>query len=121
VDTTKGVDDPYVTTDLNTLLTARYVKIDDWLGQPRRVGRPPRLSDAELLTIAVTQALLTGVSLQLWQVCVLVASLVVTGSRRLTTSPGVTQPRGVTSAARRTRLGRYAMTPGCRIATVAGR
>jgi hypothetical protein len=55
---TKDVDDPFVTTDLNTLLTALYVKIDDWLGQPRRVGRPPKLSDAELLTIAVAQALL---------------------------------------------------------------
>ena len=54
----KGVDDLFVTTDINTLLTALYVKIDDWLGRPRRVGRPPRLSDAELLTIAVAQALL---------------------------------------------------------------
>lgn len=47
-----------MTTDLNTLLTALYVKIDDWLGRPRRTGRPPRLSDAELLTLAVAQALL---------------------------------------------------------------
>jgi hypothetical protein len=47
-----------VTTDLNTLLTALYVKIDDWLGRPRRAGRPPLLSDAELLTVAVAQALL---------------------------------------------------------------
>jgi hypothetical protein len=47
-----------VTTDINTLLTALYVKIDDWLVRPRRSGRPPRLSDAELLTIAVAQALL---------------------------------------------------------------
>jgi len=39
-----------VTTDLNTLLTALYVKIDDWLGRPRKAGRPPRLTDAELLT-----------------------------------------------------------------------
>jgi hypothetical protein len=54
----KGVDDLFVTTDINTLLTALYVKIDDWLGQPRRPGRPPRLSDAELLTMAVAQALL---------------------------------------------------------------
>jgi Transposase DDE domain len=54
----KGVDDPFVTTDLNTLLTALYVKIDDWLGRPRRTGRPPKLSDAELLTMAVAQALL---------------------------------------------------------------
>jgi hypothetical protein len=44
-----------VTTDINTLLTALYVKIDDWLGRPRRAGRPPKLSDAELLTMAVAQ------------------------------------------------------------------
>jgi hypothetical protein len=54
----KGVDDLFVTTDINTLLTALYVKIDDWLGKPRQTGRPPRLSDAELLTLAVAQALL---------------------------------------------------------------
>ena len=47
-----------MTTDLNTLLTALDVKIDNWLGRPRRHGRPPRLSDAELLTLAVAQALL---------------------------------------------------------------
>ena len=47
-----------MTTDINTLLTALYVKIDDWLGQARRAGRPPRLSDAELLTLAVAQVLL---------------------------------------------------------------
>ncbi|WP_203898995.1 IS982 family transposase [Virgisporangium aliadipatigenens] len=47
-----------MTTDLNTLLTALYVKIDDWLGRPRRTGRPPMLSDAELLTMAVAQVLL---------------------------------------------------------------
>jgi len=47
-----------VTTDLNTLLTALYVKIDDWLGRPRKAGRPAKLSDAELLTLAVAQALL---------------------------------------------------------------
>ena len=45
-------------TDLSTLLTALYVKIDDWLGRPPRAGRPPELSDAELLTLAVAQALL---------------------------------------------------------------
>jgi hypothetical protein len=47
-----------VTTDINTLLTALYVKIDDWLGRPARVGRPPKLTDAELLTLAVAQVLL---------------------------------------------------------------
>src|ERR1700754_1491204 len=54
----KGVDDPFVTTDINTLLTALYVKIDDWLGRHRRAGRPPKLSDAELLTLAGAQVLL---------------------------------------------------------------
>nr|WP_025619361.1 hypothetical protein [Salinispora cortesiana] len=47
-----------MTTDLNTLLTAPYVKIDDWLGRRRKPGRPPRLSDADLRTLAVAQALL---------------------------------------------------------------
>lgn len=47
-----------MTSDLSTLLTGLYVKIDDWLGRQRRPGRPPRLSDAELLTLAVAQALL---------------------------------------------------------------
>lgn len=47
-----------MTTDLNTLLTALYVKIDDWLGQRTRTGRPPKLTDAELLTLAVAQVLL---------------------------------------------------------------
>jgi hypothetical protein len=54
----KGVQDQFVTTDLNTLLTALYVKIDDHLGGTRRAGRPPRLTDAELLTLAVAQVLL---------------------------------------------------------------
>ncbi|WP_169981169.1 IS982 family transposase [Microbispora sp. H10836] len=47
-----------MTTDINTLLTALYVKIDDWLGRPARTGRPPKLTDAELLTLAIAQALL---------------------------------------------------------------
>lgn len=47
-----------MSTDLNTLLTALYVKIDDWLGDRTRTGRPPKLSDAELLTLAVAQVLL---------------------------------------------------------------
>ncbi|MBB5961461.1 hypothetical protein FHS22_000699, partial [Planomonospora venezuelensis] len=50
-----------MTNDLNTLLTALYVRIDDWLtttGRPARLGRPPRLTDAELLTVAIAQALL---------------------------------------------------------------
>lgn len=47
-----------MTTDLNTLLAALHVKIDDHLGKPARHGRPPRLTDAELLTLAVAQVLL---------------------------------------------------------------
>jgi hypothetical protein len=47
-----------VTQDLETLLTALYVKIDDRIGGERRRGRPPRLSDAELVCLAVAQALL---------------------------------------------------------------
>ncbi|SFJ98468.1 hypothetical protein SAMN05421835_111210, partial [Amycolatopsis sacchari] len=41
-----------MTTDLNTLLTALYVKIDDHLAGRRRMGRPPKLTDAELVTLA---------------------------------------------------------------------
>jgi hypothetical protein len=47
-----------VRTDLNTLLTALYVRIDDHLRTRVRPGRPPRLTDAELLTLAVAQVLL---------------------------------------------------------------
>ena len=45
-------------TDLNTLLTALYVRIDDSLAGRVRAGRRPRLTDAELLTLAVAQVLL---------------------------------------------------------------
>jgi hypothetical protein len=47
-----------VRTDLNALLTALYVRIDDHLQSRVRPGRPPRLTDAELLTLAAAQALL---------------------------------------------------------------
>jgi hypothetical protein len=53
-------------TDLNTLLIALYVWIDDDLGPCRRAGRPPRLTDAELLTLAVAQALLAVRSEARW-------------------------------------------------------
>lgn len=53
-----------MTNDLDTLATALYVKIDDLLKAtpdlvPRRpvVGIPPQLTDAELVTLAVIQAL----------------------------------------------------------------
>lgn len=47
-----------MTTELDTLLTALYVAIDDHLPGTRRLGRPPRLSDSELVCLAVAQALL---------------------------------------------------------------
>jgi hypothetical protein len=47
-----------VTTELDTLITALYVKIDDELAARRPTGRPPKLTDAELVCLAVTQALL---------------------------------------------------------------
>src|SRR3954447_1642446 len=55
---TEGAHHRVVSTDLNTLLTALYVWIDDYLRTRVRPGRPPRLTDAELLTLAVAQALL---------------------------------------------------------------
>jgi len=47
-----------VKTDLETLITALYVKIDDELVTDRWCGRPPLLSDSELVCLAVAQALL---------------------------------------------------------------
>ncbi|MFJ4190542.1 hypothetical protein [Kitasatospora sp. NPDC089509] len=47
-----------MTPDLETLLTALYVKIDDEIRGTRWMGRPPLLSDSELLCLAVAQALL---------------------------------------------------------------
>jgi hypothetical protein len=43
---------------LDTLLTALYVKIDDMLVKDRRAGHPVRLSQSELVCLAVAQALL---------------------------------------------------------------
>jgi hypothetical protein len=48
-----------VTTDLDTLLTALYVEIDDHVVPARQGrGRRPRLTDAELVCLAVAQVLL---------------------------------------------------------------
>jgi hypothetical protein len=62
-----------VHTDLDTLVIALYVKIDETLQdnpslRPWRpaVGIAPKLSDAELLTLAVAQALLGYVSEARW-------------------------------------------------------
>jgi hypothetical protein len=57
-----------VTTDLDTLLTALYVEIGDHVipsGQ-RRPGQPKRLSDAELVRLAVAQVLLGARSEHHW-------------------------------------------------------
>jgi hypothetical protein len=48
-----------VTNDLDAFLTALYAKIDDHVVPARRGrGRGPRLSDTEMLTLAVAQVLL---------------------------------------------------------------
>ena len=49
-----------VTADLDTLLTALYVLVDDHVipSGRRRPGRPKKLSDAELVCLAVAQVLL---------------------------------------------------------------
>jgi hypothetical protein len=48
-----------VTNDLDTLLTALYVEIDDHVAVPRQGrGQRPRLTDAELICLAVAQVLL---------------------------------------------------------------
>jgi len=57
-----------VTADLDTLLTALYVLIDDHVICPgqRRPGRPEKLSDAELVCLAVAQVLLGARSEHHW-------------------------------------------------------
>src|SRR5450755_332778 len=61
----EGIQDQFVTTNLDTLATALYVTTDDLLKDspqlaPYRpeIGIGPRLRDAELVTLAVMQALL---------------------------------------------------------------
>jgi hypothetical protein len=57
-----------VTTDLDTLLTALYVFCDDRVAppEPRRPGRRKKLSDAELICLAVAQVLLGYPSQHHW-------------------------------------------------------
>jgi hypothetical protein len=69
----EGVHDRFVTNNLDTLATALYVKADDLLkAAPHlapwrpKVGIAPRLSDAELVTLAVMQALLGFTSEARW-------------------------------------------------------
>ncbi len=62
----KGLVDRCVTNDIETLLTALYVKIDDELAGPRWTGRPPVLTDSELVCLAVAQSLLGFTSEAHW-------------------------------------------------------
>ena len=55
-----------VDNDLDTLLTALYVFLDDHVVGPRRVGRPPWLTDAELLCLAIAQVLLNFPNERQW-------------------------------------------------------
>ena len=57
---TKGVVGQCVKTNLDALLTALYVFVDDHIvaAHRPRPGRPPRLSDSELVCLAVAQVLL---------------------------------------------------------------
>lgn len=55
-----------MTTSLDALLAALYVFIDDHVAPRRRIGRPPKLTDAELLCLAVAQVLLGFPSARHW-------------------------------------------------------
>ncbi len=52
--------------DLDTLVIALYVSIDELIGPRTGPGRPPKLSDAELLCLAVAQVLLGFASERRW-------------------------------------------------------
>jgi Transposase DDE domain len=52
--------------DLDTLVVALYVTVDDLLGSRQGPGRPPKLSDAELVCLAVAQVLLGYDSERRW-------------------------------------------------------
>ncbi|KIE25606.1 hypothetical protein LK08_17930 [Streptomyces sp. MUSC 125] len=46
-----------MTNDMDALLTALYVKIDDEIGDTRWLGRPSRSTDSELVCLAMAQAI----------------------------------------------------------------
>jgi hypothetical protein len=52
--------------DLDTLVIALYVTIDELVGPRHGPGRPPKLSDAELVCLAVAQVLLGVASERHW-------------------------------------------------------
>lgn len=55
-----------MTTDLNALLTELYVKIDGRLTGRTGAGRPSKLTDAELVTLAVAQTVPGSTSEARW-------------------------------------------------------
>lgn len=55
-----------VTPGLDALLAALHVFIDDHVAPRRRIGRPPKLTDAEMLCLAVAQVLLGFPSARHW-------------------------------------------------------
>ncbi|MEU5778349.1 hypothetical protein ABZ819_34280 [Streptomyces venezuelae] len=57
-----GAQDQSVISDLDALLTALYVQNDDEIGGTRWLCRPPQLTDSELVTLAVEQAMLGFIS-----------------------------------------------------------
>ena len=65
---TKGVVGRCVKTDLDALLTELYVFVDDHIvvARRRRSGRPQKLSDPELVCLAVAQVLLGFASQHRW-------------------------------------------------------
>lgn len=58
--------EPFVDADLDTLVTALYVEIDDLIERPRGRGRRPLLTPAELICLAVMQVLLRYPSERHW-------------------------------------------------------
>lgn len=55
-----------MTQDLETLLIALYVKIDDRYRGRRRAGRQPLLSDSELVCLAAAQSMFGYISEARW-------------------------------------------------------
>src|SRR3954451_833429 len=48
------------TSQLDDLLTATYALADDFLPKRRGPGRPPRITDAELITLAIAQVFMAS-------------------------------------------------------------
>jgi hypothetical protein len=82
-----------VTNDIETLITALYVKIDDELCGPRWRGRPPVLTDPGLVCLATAQTLLGVTSGAHW-LCGMPASTWPACSRTCRSSRAITSGCG---------------------------